>query len=267
MNRDEIDLTRILRRLEKTVDGQNWEGNDIWIKALETLQTVKFAKKLLKNVELYGVSEQDSERYEEMRAKLDRFEKFLNSVEQRSAPKRTRPKSLLSSLPKPKPILALDAEPSSAAPEEPIEPALPTDHLLTSPDDPFTLPSASPVPALISPLIPPATKSTTTAVTSGAFLENSKARQEAMTEQLAQMAVQLRKNAQHFSTSLAEDKTVIEETQTKLESNFGTMQKERIRLRDHRGKSGSTTCLVIFAIVGVLVTFTFMVALIRLTRR
>ncbi|KAF5392075.1 hypothetical protein D9757_003316 [Collybiopsis confluens] len=248
MNRDDINLNRIIPRLEKAIDEQDWEGKDGWINALQTLQTVKFAKRLLKNVEI-------SERNQDMKATLERFELVLKS---RCTPKETAtPKPLLSSIPKPKPALAFEPESSSIV-EEPIGSAL-----LTSPDD---LPPL-PLPLPISTLMHSASKSTTTAVASGAFLENSKARQEAMTDQLAQMAVQLRKNAQHFSTSLAEDKTVIEETQEKLESNFGTMQKERVRLRDHRGKSGSTTCLVIFAVVGVLAVFVFMVALIRITRR
>lgn len=39
--RDDINLTRLIRRLEKAVNGQKWDdssANDIWIKSLETLQ-------------------------------------------------------------------------------------------------------------------------------------------------------------------------------------------------------------------------------------
>lgn len=88
-----------------------------------------------------------------------------------------------------------------------------------------------------------------------------------MADQLAQMAVQMRKNAEHFSERLVEDKAVIEETQTKLESNASVMGTERIRLRDHRGKSGSTTCFIVAAVVGVTIVFMFMIFLIRLTAR
>ncbi|KAF9076670.1 hypothetical protein BDP27DRAFT_1313712 [Rhodocollybia butyracea] len=266
--RDDINLTRLLRRLHKAVNEQKWDessANDVWIQSLQTLQTVKYAKSLLRNLGISGVTPQDSQRYQDINANLERFETFLKSIEQRSTPRNNRPKSLLSSIPKP--TIAVPEYKLESSPPEVPQSELPTDNLLTSPTD-TALPSAdlaSPVPILISPLFPTTSKST--AIASGAFLENSKARHEAMTEQLAQMAVQLRKNAQHFSESLVEDKAVIEETQTKLEGNFGVMQKERIRLRDHRGKSGNTTCLVIFAVVGVLVVFVFMVALIRLTRR
>lgn len=159
-------------------------------------------------------------------------------------------------------MTVVESDPSWESSQE-TQKELSTDNSLASP----SLPSpsfVSPVPTLISPLFPTASKST--AIATGAFSENSKARQEAMTEQLAQMAVQLRKNAERFSDSLGKDKAVIEELDTKLGGNLDEMGKERIRLRDHRGKSGSTTCLTIFAVVGVLVVFMFMIALIRLTR-
>ncbi|KAJ4464791.1 hypothetical protein C8J55DRAFT_609886 [Lentinula edodes] len=267
--RDDINLTRLIRRLEKAINGQDWEQpavSELWLKSLETLQNVKFAKRLLVNVELSGISAEDSQRYENIRVSLERFETFLESVQKRSMPQNTKPKPILPSIPQP----ALDipnSEPPSEVHEEPPQNTsiISTDSLLTSP---FDSPSASiawTIPTLASPLLPTATKST--AIASGAFLENSKARHEAMSEQLVQMALQLRKNAQNFSEKLVEDKSIVEETQMKLDSNFGVMQKERVRLRDHKGKSGSTTCLVIFAVVAVTITFVFMVALLRLTRR
>lgn len=39
--RDNINLTRLIRRLEKAVNAQKWDdspADDIWIKSLETLQ-------------------------------------------------------------------------------------------------------------------------------------------------------------------------------------------------------------------------------------
>ncbi|KAJ3872495.1 hypothetical protein F5051DRAFT_339254 [Lentinula edodes] len=269
--RDDINLTRLIRRLEKAIDGQDWEQpavSELWLKSLETLQNVKFAKRLLVNVELSGISAyvEDSQRYENIRLSLERFETFLESVQKRSMPQNTKPKPILPSIPQPALDIPNPDPPSEMQGEPPQNTSIiSTDSLLTSP---FDSPSASiawPIPTLASPLLPTATKST--AIASGAFLENSKARHEAMSEQLVQMALQLRKNAQNFSEKLVEDKSIVEETQMKLDSNFGVMQKERVRLRDHKGKSGSTTCLVIFAVVAVTITFVFMVALLRLTRR
>jgi len=80
------------------------------------------------------------------------------------------------------------------------------------------------------------------------------------------MAVQLKRNALHFSDSLSKDKATVEEAQQKLERNFDVMQKERIRLRDHRGKSSSTTWLVVAIVLAVVLLFSLMVLLIRLTR-
>ncbi|KAF8824417.1 hypothetical protein HHX47_DHR8000167 [Lentinula edodes] len=216
--RDDINLTRLIRRLEKAVNGQDWEQpavSELWLKSLETLQ-----------IGAQLASSEDSQRYENIRLSLERFETFLESVQKRSMPQSTKPKPILPSIPQP----ALDIpnpDPLSEMQGEPPQNTsiISTDSLLTSP---FDSPSASiawPIPTLASPLLPTATKST--AIASGAFLENSKARHEAMSEQLVQMALQLRKNAQNFSEKLVEDKSIVEETQMKLDSNFGVMQKER----------------------------------------
>ncbi|KAF9444861.1 hypothetical protein P691DRAFT_735883 [Macrolepiota fuliginosa MF-IS2] len=96
--------------------------------------------------------------------------------------------------------------------------------------------------------------------------QTSNALQEELTAQLAQMATQLKLNTLHFSDSLVKDKAVIEETQEKLEDNFGTMLAERFRLRDFRGKSGSTTWMVVGVVVAVLLLFVIMVGVIRFSR-
>ncbi len=77
------------------------------------------------------------------------------------------------------------------------------------------------------------------------------------------MAKQLKRNAVHFSNSLEKDKAVVEDAQAKLEVNHDVMQKERLRLRDHSGKSRGTTCMVLGIILLVLVVFMLMVSLIR----
>lgn len=79
------------------------------------------------------------------------------------------------------------------------------------------------------------------------------------------MATQLRRNATHFSASLEKDKSVVEAMQEKVEGNFDFMKRERIRLRDFRGKSGGTTCLVMMSVLVVLIAFILMVFIIRLT--
>ena len=59
------------------------------------------------------------------------------------------------------------------------------------------------------------------------------------------MATQLKRNAIHFSDSLAKDQAVVEDAQMKIEGNYDVMQRERLRVRDLRGTTGSTTCLVV----------------------
>jgi SNARE protein 1 len=97
------------------------------------------------------------------------------------------------------------------------------------------------------------------------FLQNSTALQQDLSEQLAQMATQLKRNAMHFSESLAKDQVVVEAAQEKIVENYDVMVKERSRLRDHRGKSGHTTRLVMLSLLVVVVSFIFMFFIIRLT--
>jgi len=79
------------------------------------------------------------------------------------------------------------------------------------------------------------------------------------------MATQLKRNALHFSDSLAKDQAVVEDAQLKIEGNYDVMTKERLRVRDLRGKTGSTTCLVVMSVVVVLVAFIVMILVIRAT--
>ena len=79
------------------------------------------------------------------------------------------------------------------------------------------------------------------------------------------MATQLKRNAIHFSDSLSKDQAVVEDAQMKIEGNYDVMQRERLRVRDLRGTTGSTTCLVVMSVVAVLVAFIVMVLVIRTT--
>ena len=81
------------------------------------------------------------------------------------------------------------------------------------------------------------------------------------------MAVQLKRNALHFSDALAKDQAVLAETEQKLEGNYDVMERERVRLKDHSAKSGGTTCLVVGIILLVVLLFALMVVLIRFSRK
>jgi len=97
--------------------------------------------------------------------------------------------------------------------------------------------------------------------------QTTNALHEALSDQLALMATQLKHNAQHFSSSLEKDKTVIEETQEKMEGNFGLMMKEKMRLRDFRVRSKGSLWMVMAIVVVVLVLFVVMVGVIRFSGR
>ena len=89
---------------------------------------------------------------------------------------------------------------------------------------------------------------------------------EELSAQLAQMATQLKRNAIHFSDTLARDQAVVEETKFKIETNFDELQKERKRLRDHAVRGRGTTWLTIFSVTVIFVSFFVMFFIIRFTR-
>ncbi|KAF4567202.1 hypothetical protein EYR40_006197 [Pleurotus pulmonarius] len=258
---DRINLARLVRRLEKSTATDEWSSgaeHSVWVNTQDALQRVGFAKKLLRNVEMY---EDDSTlsvdgHFQEIHAKLDRIEASLKDVAQRFTPTHSRPKSILAQLPVPE----TDEDEAPTKLDEGA-PLLPADDLLLPPSETPSFPS--PIPTLLPTTAPPlASKSTAVAPK---FLHNTQALHEELSEQLAQMATQLKRNAVHFSESLAKDQAVVEDVQEKLEGNLGMMTKERVRLRDHRGKSGSTTCLVILSLVTVCVLFVLMFFVIRFT--
>jgi heme/copper-type cytochrome/quinol oxidase subunit 3 len=80
------------------------------------------------------------------------------------------------------------------------------------------------------------------------------------------MTTQPKRNAIHFSDTLARDQAVVEETKLKMESNYDSMHEERTRLRDHTSKSRNTTWLTLFSIIAVFVSFFVMFFIIRFTR-
>ncbi|KAH9016562.1 hypothetical protein EDB85DRAFT_2291100 [Lactarius pseudohatsudake] len=74
--------------------------------------------------------------------------------------------------------------------------------------------------------------------------------QEELAAQLAQMAGQLRRNAEHVSGALEADQGVLRAAEEKVSANLDMMKRERIR-RDHHGTALGTTCLTISSIVVV----------------
>lgn len=127
-----------------------------------------------------------------------------------------------------------------------------------------TLLNTTPVSATLLPADPPSAAAPSTKATP-VFLQNSYSIQEELSAQLAQMATQLKRNAQHFSESLEKDKALVQETQEKLERNHDVMSKERVRVRDHHSKSWGTTWLVMLSMLVALVGFILTFFVIRLT--
>ncbi|KAA1089687.1 hypothetical protein PGT21_027084 [Puccinia graminis f. sp. tritici] len=89
--------------------------------------------------------------------------------------------------------------------------------------------------------------------------------QEELTDELAQMAVQLKKNVHHFNKLLVADQAILLANQAKLELNADTMSKEGGRLGLVRLKSRSLTWFSILAVIVVAVSWILMFIIIRLS--
>jgi SNARE protein 1 len=112
---------------------------------------------------------------------------------------------------------------------------------------------------------PPPSASAADAAPAQGLLQHSTALQEELSAQLAQMAGQLRRNAEHFSTALAADQAVLRNAEEKIGANYDVMKRERVRLRDHRGRSLGTTCLTLASVLVVAVAFLVMFFVLRFT--
>ncbi|KAJ6511365.1 hypothetical protein C8R47DRAFT_1314353 [Mycena vitilis] len=258
---DEINLRRLLRRLEKSTSNSGWprSSDDAWIKVQGTLQKVKYARKLLGNIKLEDLdpTPKHLQRYDDWRTKLNRIDEFMQELEM-NGPKTNETTSYSS--PDHRPLTApvdralLVSDTGAVAGEDFGEgpTVLSADNLLLSVPDrerPSSSSSVSPSTALS-----PTTTSTTTAVEPRS-LQNSNAHQTHMAEQMHLMASQLKRNAVHFAELLANDQQVVEETESKLEGTSSSMHKVRARTKALNANSWSSTWIRM--LIGLIVTSLF----------
>ncbi|KAH8827323.1 hypothetical protein DL96DRAFT_1606301 [Flagelloscypha sp. PMI_526] len=273
---NEINLSRLVRRLEKTpIPTLEPLANDqdAWFAAQAVLQRVKYAKRLLKDVELqYSVDAEVPPKkfryFDEVRTKLDGIQSSFSQIPQPEFAQ--RPEPILPRIPKPqlesesKALTSPGAELSLAtSPESALIPSEGSwaDSL---PSPPIT---ATHLPSLLEPSSSKATTATSTALpTRPTFLQNSQQIQQELSEQLAQMATQLKRNAHHFSKALEDDKAVLERAEDKIGQNLDTMTKTRGNLGTYSSKSRGTTWMTLGIVIFVFAAFIMMIALIRLTR-
>jgi len=302
---DRVNLVRLVRRLDKTVNESDWgseRGITPWLRSEQSLQQLKYARKLLTNLEVYNESHPSTKlqrRLTDIRGVLDTLDSSLLSVNERVAPEPPRIEPILPTLPRARPSsrtadlpafqrLAPPSDVTSGPLNEAEPPAANVNLLLgvaeeeeeeeEEEEDGSALPperapnadsaptNASPPPRLSAPVPVPATAPTSdSASNEKAVLQHSTALQEELSVQLAQMAGQLRRNAEHFSSALAADQTVLQTAEEKVGANLDVMKRERVRLRDHRGKSLGTMCLTISSVLVVTVAFIVMLYIRRFT--
>jgi Membrane fusion protein Use1 len=125
----------------------------------------------------------------------------------------------------------------------------------------------SPTVVATTSLLPPTseTSSEKPSTISPEFLTASRQTQDEISQRLAEMAVQLRRNAQQFSAALEDDKEALAEADSKLDKNYTVMQKERGRLSTYSAKSRSTTWIVVLSISVGGIAWIVMFFLIRVT--
>ncbi|PCH41992.1 hypothetical protein WOLCODRAFT_72899, partial [Wolfiporia cocos MD-104 SS10] len=267
---DKVNITWLVRKLEKTVADEDWNASGIlppntWIKTRTTLQKLKYAWKLLNNVEMLEDDLESPKRYEQLRKLLERLDNLVTEADQCVKPVSKGSSPLLHMLPLhvsslPKPIITTPESPIPAQPGRPAEDPIFSDAITPAPVHPIQRQHFSRIRAPF--LCPPTFPTVSPDISSGApaFKQNSAAiQEERLSAQLAEMATQLQRNAAHFAGMLEKDKTVVLEVQEKLECNYGAMSRERIRVRDHnRSKSWGTSGIVLLSIVVALVGFIMM---------
>jgi len=167
---------------------------------------------------------------------------------------------MLPKMPQPVAVELVDPGPSEAIELEPRATSPPAKEADPAPD---SLKDLLLSPSDTSP--PAAAEINSVSSSTRRALQSSSAVHDELSLQLAQMATQLKRNALHFSDSLVKDQAVVEQAHQKLEQNHDFMQKERTRLKDHSGKSSSTTWLTVASLLIVGVSFMIMFFIIRLT--
>ncbi|KEP54569.1 membrane fusion protein Use1 [Rhizoctonia solani 123E] len=297
---NEVNLARLLRRLEKAVNSQDWsyqslaESSATWIRAEGMLQSVSYARKLLsviKNDEDRPISSptSSSDYLQATENKIDALESVLNDVRSRAVPKRSKLPSYLSHVPppRPKPVLQtsvtitleevkspeeitsqalLPIEEPELEPKSPVSdllPSTPLPHLATKFTGPGT--SDSPSDSLLPPRSRHSAAASPTTTDLPAFMHTSLQTQEDLSEQLAQMAAQLKRNAQTFAAQLHEDNALVQVAHDQLEGVHSRVKTEGGTLRAFRGKSGYTTCMTIGILLIVIISWVMMFFMIKVT--
>ncbi|KAG8679020.1 hypothetical protein FRC09_019321 [Ceratobasidium sp. 395] len=301
----QVNLARLLRRLEKAADTQDWSYQSLtersakWVQAEGMLQSVAYARQLLSNIQSSEGMEMDgsadsihdvrSQYLKSTEAKINHVEAALTDIKERSQPKQTKPPSFLSYVPppRPKPVARPEivvtsstskaSEPDSSdalLPVDEVEPKLPSPENDLLPATPLPEPepkssthepSSSDTDSLIPHSRPPTSTSAPQLPDMPAFMHTSLQTQEDLSEQLAQMAAQLKRNAQTFAAQLHEDNALVQLAHDQLEGVHTRVKTERTTLRDFRGKSGYTTCMVMGAVVVVMISWVMMFFLIKVT--
>ena len=162
------------------------------------------------------------------------------------------------------------------SPERQIMESSPEAKLLPSGDAPpdWHPPSASPPSDPMQDLHPPSAppssglphpSSASHPPNTSSLLSASFQTHDELSNELARMATQLKRNAVHFSESLDKDKSLVQSASEALEKNYDTMAGARVRLGDHRGKSFGTTWMAFGALAAISIAWVFMFFIIRFT--
>ncbi|KIJ49543.1 hypothetical protein M422DRAFT_204934 [Sphaerobolus stellatus SS14] len=269
LKHDRVNLRRLVKRLEVIVSTEQWasdeENEETWVKVNGISQSIRYARQLLLNVDTYDELDPQSStsiiqkrRLDSIRETLNRLDRVVdvvkNKLESQSKLPTTSYLSLVS-LPKEPPSAGHNIDASPEAELIPVEG--PSTSIAEREVDLASelLPESQPERVRSMPSQTPAT----------ALFGASTKTHEELSEELARMAEQLKKNTLYFSDSLEKDKSVLESASEVIEKNYNSLTTQQSRLKTHGGKSFWTTWMTLGSIIGVCIAWVLVFIMIRLT--
>ncbi|KAH9026566.1 hypothetical protein EDB84DRAFT_1579774 [Lactarius hengduanensis] len=241
---DRVNLTRFVRRLDKSVNEADW-----WTRWLKSVRR----SPLFRNVEPDNEIQPPAKlgkRLADVRRLLDRLDACMLSVNEVAL----EPERLESFTPTPCLTLTRHLTTEDAAARRPPRPQLRRTWTCS-----LARPTMSPAPFFRQIGRRPRPARATRwgdAGPASALLQ----------EELAvQLAGQLRRNAEHFSGVLGAGQGVRRAAEERVGANLEVAKQVRVRVHDHRGKALGTTCLTISSVVVVAIASLIMFFVIRFT--
>ena len=256
-----VNLERVLSRLEAAPPASDAAA---YYRVNAALQTVLHARALAETIQGSScVSCAARQRLIRRRIVVDGLKARVDALE--SAVRTQLASMKRPSSPSLRPMPPAPAAPVLVAPAPPTPTVEETDEPTSLPETAALLPL--PTDGALPAMPRPRRASSSTPADLSNLLQHHREMQDTLGDDLASMARQLKLNTLHFQSSLAADRSVMEDAEVKIGGNLVGMQGQSGRLGAYRKKGGTTTCFVILAVLGVSLAWMTMFALSASARR